>query len=59
MFPKTRIPIIGKVKIKNSKVCKTQSSEFQCLVKPKFKIPMFEKARIQNSNVWKSQNSEF
>ena len=51
--------MIGKAKIQNSNVWKSQKPEFQCLEKPKTRIPMFEKAKIQSSSVWKSQKPEF
>ena len=41
--------MLGKPKIQNTNVWKTQKLEFQCL----------EKAKIQNSNVWKSQKPQF
>ena len=52
--------MIGKAKIQNSNVWKSEKPEFQCLEKPKFRIPMFGKAKNQNSNVWKAkiQNSK-
>ena len=66
---KLRIPMFGKVKIKdsyvwkegrkNSNVWKGLNQEFQCLKKSKSTIPIFGMAEIRKTNVWKNQNQEF